>query len=182
MSGSNPYTATYAQDVVAVFDNAFNQIFINARPMKASIKETAKVMKHPVESGATVTDHKIILSIAIELPVTLTPQDYVNTYHEIKSIFVGNNTIQVQTNTGLYQSMVLHEMPHEENPEHYDTITMNLKLEQFIIVATKTSAIATKSGGNKTGKAATPTQQANANEKASKGSAFYSLTFGRGKD
>lgn len=177
MSGSQS-----TQDVVAVFDNAFNQIFINARPTKADVKETAKVMKHPVESGSTITDHKIIQPISIDLHFTLIAADLIDTYREIKSIFTGNATIQVMTNTGLYSSMVIEAMPHTEDTDRFDTIVITMKLTQFEIVTAKTTATSTVATGNKSGKAATATEQSNANEKAQNSSAAYSLLYGKGKE
>ena len=42
---------SYATDTVAIFDQDYNQLFRNARAIKAVVKEQSKVMEHPVESG-----------------------------------------------------------------------------------------------------------------------------------
>jgi len=47
-------------DTVAVFDNSFNQLFAAARPINADVTPTAKVMKHPLESGGSIVDNRII--------------------------------------------------------------------------------------------------------------------------
>lgn len=184
MSGSQQqYQSTYANDVVAVFDNAFNRLFQDARPMKATVREPAKLMKHPVESGFTTTDHRVIMSIQIDLNMTLTPATYVDTYNQIKSVFLGVSTVQVQTITGLYSNFFIGDMPHEENPDHFDTITIVLKLEQVIIVSpSSTTSLSSQNGGNKNGKTASATEAANANGKAKESSAAYSLLYGKGKE
>lgn len=183
MSGTQDgYTATNAYDVVGVFDASFNQLFPDARPLKAAVKETAKLMRHPVESGATITDFKVINPITIDLPLVLKSETYVDTYYQIKGVFLGNNTISVQTNTGLYPNMLISAMPHEENPEHFDTITLTLKLEEVLIATSSVSTLAKQNGGNKTGKAASGTETENATGKTKESSAAYSLLFGKGKE
>lgn len=178
------YTPTYAQDVVAVFDASFNQIFVNARPVKASVKESAKLMKHPVESGSTQVDHRVFEPIGIDLSMVLTPANYFDTYREIRGVFLGKSTIQVQTKTGLYQNLLISDMPHEESPDTFDTIKMTIKLSEVIIVSASTITTATskQNGGNKTGSAATATQENNANAKANSGSALHSILYGKGGD
>ncbi len=39
---------------------SIGQLFINARPLKATVKKTTKVMEHPVETGVILSDHHII--------------------------------------------------------------------------------------------------------------------------
>lgn len=177
--GSQP---TYAYDVVGVFDGNFNQLFRDARSIKASIKETAKVMMHPVESGSTYGDHKVIMPTEIDLSVVLLPASYINTYQQIRNVFKGSSSVIIRTTVGFYLDMFLDGVPHEENPEHFDTITMALKFKHIIIAtAAKTTAVSTQNGGNKSGKAASGTEASNATEKTQKSSAAYSILFGKGK-
>lgn len=175
------YLPTNAQDVVAVFDTDFNQLFPDARPMKATVKEIAKLMKHPVETGATITDHRIIMPIGITLAMVCTPATYPDTYNQIKQVFLGNATVQVQTNTGLYSNMLIGKMPHDETIEHFDTIAISLELEEVQFVTAQTSALpdAPVNGGNKNGKAATTTETSAATGNVQKSTAAYSLLYGK---
>src|ERR1700709_139491 len=50
----NP-TSTQAVDVVGVYDSSYTQVIQSARPIRASLNESAKVFEHPVESGGVVT-------------------------------------------------------------------------------------------------------------------------------
>lgn len=75
-----------AQDTVAVYTQDFSQVFRNARAIKAVVKEQAKVMEHPVESGAIITDHRIILPTEVELSLILTPATYRETTTRLTSI------------------------------------------------------------------------------------------------
>lgn len=135
------FLSSLAYDVVAVYDQNFNQVFRDARPMKASIKEKAKYMRNPVETGSVITDHRIFEPIEIDLSVVLIPETYVATYQEIREIYLGLNSVSVQTKTGIYTDLFIESMPHEENPEHYDTITMVLKLTECVFVTPSTSAL-----------------------------------------
>lgn len=176
---SNAYNPTMAYDVVGVFDSDFNQLFPDARPLKASVRETAKLMKHPVESGATITDHRIINPIGISLSMVLTPETYVDTYNQIKAVFLSATVVYVQTNTAFYSNLLIGAMPHQEDPAHFDTIAINLSLEEVEFVQAQVSALpdTQKQGGNKTATAATATQTTAATTKA-KSSAAYSMLFG----
>jgi hypothetical protein len=123
-----------AVDVVGVYDEAFNQIFAAARPIKATVSETAKIMEHPVESGATIADHRVIQPTEIELGLILTPDTYWDTYQEIRSAWLATSLLSVQTRTGSYSDMLIYEIPHDEDPEMSDTIAVAVKLRQVILV------------------------------------------------
>lgn len=124
----------FSADVVAVFDQSFNQLFDGARPLKASINESAKVMEHPVETGVVITDHKIINPIDIELSMLLTPATYTDVYGQIKQTFLAGSLLTVQTRTASYPNMLIAEMPHEEDPGMFDVIALALKLHEVQFV------------------------------------------------
>jgi hypothetical protein len=122
--------STAAVDVVGVYTPEFRQVFPRARPIKAVVKEEAQVMEHPLETGATITDHRIILPVEIELSVILQAIDYRNTYQIIKQLFLNGDLLTVQTKTGIYENQLIAAMPHEEDPEMFDAITIALKLKE----------------------------------------------------
>ena len=122
-------TTSY-QDVVGVFDSKFAQLFVDARPMKASISETSKIFEHPLETGAVIADHRIINPVDIVLPLVVNALDYASVFQQVKSAFVNASILTVQTKVGSYENMVIQEMPHEETPEMFDTVSIALKLRQ----------------------------------------------------
>lgn len=121
-------------DTVAVFDENFNQVFSNARPIKAKIYESAKVMEHPVETGVTVTDHRVIEPVEIELSMILTAADYRSVFQQIKQIYIDATLLTVQTKTDSYQNMIISAMPHDEDPELFDAVAVAVKLEEVKFV------------------------------------------------
>ena len=121
-------------DTVAVFTQEYTQIFRDARPIKAVIKENSKLMEHPIENGAIVTDHRIIMPVEIELSMILTPQNYRQTYEQIKQYYLEGTLLIVQSRSGIYLNQVIQEMPHEEDTTIFDTIALALSLKQVQMV------------------------------------------------
>lgn len=133
--------AAYAADVVGVFDSGFVQVFPEGRPIKAIIKEMAKVMEHPIETGATITDHRVILPVEIELTLMLTGEQYRDTYARIRALFHRTDTLIVQTKTGSYPNMIIEGMPHDEAPDLHDVVPLALKLREVILVTAQFQAL-----------------------------------------
>ena len=124
-----------AADVVGIFDSTTSQqIFTNARAIKARVTEMAKVMEHPLANGATIVDHAVILPVQIELSVICSPDTYTDVYTSIKQYFVNKNLVTVQTKTGRYPNMLFNGIPHEEDPEMWNTIAMGLSLRQAQLI------------------------------------------------
>jgi len=123
---------SFAVDSVAIFTQDFTQIFRNARAIKAVIKEQSKVMEHPVESGIVITDHRIILPIEIELSLILAKADYQDVYNSIRGYYLQGTLLVIQTRSGVYQNMLIQQIPHEENPDMYNALAIAMTLKQVI--------------------------------------------------
>jgi hypothetical protein len=135
-------------DVVAVFDQNFRQVFSGARPMKAEVKETAKLMEHPVETGVTITDHRIIDPIEIQILFHVGTDQYRSIYEEIKKYFNNATLLTVQTRTSNYANMLIQELPHGEVPEVFDAIVMNLSFKEVLFVEAQFSTLPAKKVAN----------------------------------
>lgn len=168
-----------AQDVVGVFDEGFNQLFVTARPVRALVRQGSKLMEHPVESGATIADHRVRLPIEIDLQFILDPEEYQDTFQQIKNVFEAAKTLSVQTKADTYDNMVMLEMPHDESADMADTVAVAVKLRGVIFVAAQyaelpPAEVKTKSNSStkKTGQkqAKTPTPK--------KSSAAFDLIYG----
>lgn len=133
--------SSFAIDVVGVFTSDFRQVFKDARPIKAMVKPNSKLMEHPIEIGAQIADHRIILQVEIELSMILSRETYRNTYQQIKQLRLDAAVLTVQTKADSYFNQVIQDLPHEEDPDMFDTISVALKLKeiqfvtpQFIVV------------------------------------------------
>lgn len=125
--------SSFFSDSVAVFNQDFEQLFISARALKASVKENSRIMEHPIENGTVISDHRIILPIEIELTLILSSDDYQDVYKNIKQFYTSSTLLIVQTRSDIYQNQIIASMPHEEDPDQYNIlpITLNLRQVQF---------------------------------------------------
>lgn len=128
---NNLLSSTQAADIVAVLNaDTFDQVFAAARPMEAVVYERAEVMEHPLETGATIVDHRIITPVEIELPLRVASIDYVDAYNEVKQLYLAGTLLSVQTRTGSYDSMLIAEMPHRETADMLNGVEINLRLKE----------------------------------------------------
>lgn len=156
---------SFATDVVAVFTQDYTQVFREARAIKAVVKEQSKVMEHPVESGAVITDHRIILPTEIDLSLILSSVNYQSVYNVIKQYYLNATLLVVQTRSGVYTNQLITALPHEEDPTMYAALTVALSLKQVIIVTAQYGVVPKNPKNNnrvnrgiQQGKPATPTQ------------------------
>jgi hypothetical protein len=130
-----------AVDVIGVYDQNFNQVFKNARPMKAVIKPAYQNMTQPLETGAVTTDHRIILPVEIELSVVIQGTDYKNTYQIIKNYAQNGTLLIVQTKTDIYRNQIFIERFHEESADMLNTVAMAIKMIEVLIVSTQITTV-----------------------------------------
>lgn len=156
---------TSAYDSVAIFDQSYNQLFAEARSIKAVVKENSKLMEHPIETGAVVTDHRILLPTEIEMSLILSSINYTDVYKQIKQYYLNATLLVVQTRAGIYQNQVIAALPHEEDPNMYNALAIALSLKEVLFVsATVTvppkfpSNSNTQQRGTQQGTPATPKQ------------------------
>lgn len=170
-----------AQDVVGVFDASFNQLFPDARAIRANVKPNAKIMQHPIETGVTITDNVVVEPTEIELSVILNAGTSQDTYQQIKTSWLAFGLLTVQTKMDTFSDMLIYAPPHDEVPEMFDTVAVAIKLRSVIIVDSQyaqlpVSSVAKKSNastvktGLKTPATASPAQSSSA----------YDLIFGSG--
>lgn len=134
--GINLLTGSLRIDVVGVFDGeSLQQIFREARPVKASVRESQKVMQYPVETGVTLSDHKVIMQKQIDLSLVIPAEFYRSTYQQIAGAAMNATLLTVQTRSGVYPNMIIEAYPHEEDPQMYDVITMALRLTEVLFIA-----------------------------------------------
>ncbi len=137
-----------SQDVVAVLDTNLSQVFINAHIIKAAVTEESQVMSHPVETGGTIEDEIVFQPTTISLNLLLSPNSYRSTYQEIKQLYTKREILTVQTKTDSYQSLVIENMPHDEDASIYDTVAVSIRLKEVKFVETEYEAYTPKSVRN----------------------------------
>lgn len=130
----NTRTSSAAVDVLAVLDADLNQLFPDARPVKATVREEAKAMEHPLETGATAVDHRILLPVEIELTCVLSREQYADTFQRVKDVYKAGTLCIVQTRVDSYDSMLIVGIPHEEVPEMQDGVQLIVQMRHVLYV------------------------------------------------
>jgi len=116
------------EDQIGIFDQDFNQVLKNARPLKVSPKPSKKVFKHPLENGTLSTDHIIFEPIEIEFTMKVEALNVPSTYQEIKDLYKNNTFLIVQTRTDVYTNQFITDLPHEESTQLGESINITLIL------------------------------------------------------
>ena len=127
--------------MVGVFDSDFRQLFPDGRPIKAIISESSKAMGHPVESGATITDHIVSQPTEIELSLILQGAEFADVYQQIRAVYDRRDLVTVQTAVGSYPDMVIEGLPHDEVPEVSGAVALALQLRQVVLIETQFQAL-----------------------------------------
>ncbi|MDX6916502.1 hypothetical protein R9X49_15440 [Pectobacterium carotovorum] len=128
-------------ELYGVYDADFNHRFDGITVLKASIIRDAKMMEHPLEDGSTITDHRIILPIEIEIAALIPVAQSNSLYTEIRQAFTSTELFSINTRSGVYPSMAMSAMPHEEDPTNADMIPIVLRFKETILVETQYQAL-----------------------------------------
>lgn len=132
---------TTYEDVVGIFDSDGNQKFITARSMRLQTTRVAKMPMHPLETGASAVDHRVIMPIEAQLLVTLQAKDYRNGYSQIQASFNNGDLLAVHCKANTFPNMVIAELPHEESPDMFDAVQIAVRLVETIFFKTQAQAI-----------------------------------------
>lgn len=123
-------------DIIAVLDQeSMTQIFRDARPVKATVRETARVMDYPIETGAILSDHRISNPTEIEMICLIPSKAYSSAYPVIRNAWVNATLLSVQTRLGTYRNMIISDLPHEEEPDIFNAVTISIKFREVIYSA-----------------------------------------------
>lgn len=133
---------TAAIDVVAILGPGYVPLFGLARPLTATVFEDAQLMEHPLETGSVIADHIVVEPLEIQLPCMVVGElEYRNTYAALKAAFISGTLLTIVTRTASYPSMVIVSMPHEERPQSFNAIEMNIRLRHAVFVQPKSTAL-----------------------------------------
>lgn len=127
-----PSLISYLPDVVAIYNSSNIQVFKQARPISVSVRPNSKLMEHPLETGETVIDHRVIYPTEIEIVLILVRNDYYNLYQTIKQFYDAGTLLKIQTRSSIYKNQVIYELPHDETVEFFNTIQITLKLKEVL--------------------------------------------------
>lgn len=126
---------TAAQDVTAVYDKDYNQVFKVARPVKIATKELSTMMSHPVETGESIVDHRIILPLEIDLFLISERGKESEAYSEIRQAQLKAVQLNLQTRSTTFANMFISDILQKQDPDQFDVVLLNVKLREALFVS-----------------------------------------------
>jgi hypothetical protein len=149
MGSTNTSVNSLSQDVIAILNGEdFTQLFPLASPMQVTVRELSKVLSFTVEDGSERSDHIVYLPVEIDIPFLLT-EDTRNIYAAFKRAWKTQTTLVVQTKVDSFPNMLIYEMPHDENSEQGESITLLVKMRVFESIKTEFGALPPRKVANK---------------------------------
>lgn len=136
-------------DVTGIFNEDFEQVFVEARAMKADVSRASRVMRHPLENGSSIADHRVIEPNEITLLMFLPNDLFRDLYAQLATAFVTAQKFTVQTKVGSFPDMFISEMPHEETPEFVDLVQVLVKLTEVTFLTMQFEAAPVRPAPNK---------------------------------
>lgn len=138
-----------AQQVVAIFSQESGaQRFTEAAMMRLQVTPSSKMPEHPLENGASVVDHRIILPTEANLAIFMTGQNYASIYQQVQTSFGSGELLRLQTYAGTFENMVLQAIPFEETPDALASVAMMVQLKEVKFFATQYTAAAVRNPSN----------------------------------
>jgi phage-related baseplate assembly protein len=128
-----------SQDIVGVFTQSGEQLFVSARPASVRFMEGAYIAQHPVESGGTISDNRVFGPVEVDITFYVT--DYVQTMQRIMSAYKGEELLSVRTMTGIYDNMCIVMVPHDEVPDMAGVVMLNMRLSEVLLVQAQYEAL-----------------------------------------
>src|ERR1700728_97742 len=114
---------------VFVTNQAGTEVFARAKSIKVEVNPNSRPMEHPLESGAIITDHRILMPVEIEMTMVLSSADYKDVYKEIAGYYTQGTLLIVQCRAGTFTNQLIQSIPHQEDAEQFDAISLSLKLK-----------------------------------------------------
>lgn len=124
-------------DIIGIYDEDFQQVFLDTKVLKASVNDQSQVFFHPLENGSKTVDHIITNPIEISLVIILASVDYKNTYKSLKKLKDESTSLTIQTRTDVYPDMLIVALPYEEDATVFDGIQLAVSLRQVKIGTTE---------------------------------------------
>lgn len=132
-----PYLLPLGSDQprIRVTDNESNEeIWTELVHMGLTTNRTATVMQHPLETGASVMDHRILDPTELTMRVIATKNDYRNVYASIQSYHRNSMLVKIHTRTRVNRNMCIVAFPDEQDPELFDAISMEITFREMAFV------------------------------------------------
>lgn len=133
----------YRNKSIAIYGEGGGEILSNASIVSCSVNDSSKLMEHPVESGAVISDYKVFNPITASLVVALTESGYATEFSEIYSSYKNCEYITLQTKTNVYSNLQIVSLPHEATFKTVSRPTITINLKEALVVEAAFTEIST---------------------------------------
>lgn len=123
---------------VKIFDTDGNELFSNIKYLTLAVKQDSKLMEHPVETGAVISDHKVIYPLELEIQALVNPNDLQDIYFNLELSYKDSAFFTIQTKADIYENLVLVSLPHSENSKYANFLLVGARFKQVILAKTQT--------------------------------------------
>lgn len=124
----------YNNKPVAIYANG-GEILRLSSVLSCRVTDTARLMEHPVESGAIITDHKVFQPKRFVVTVALSEMNYSTEYAELYSVYKRGEMVTLQTKAQIYENLQIESIPHEEKVDTMCRLIFNIGLKEAQTVA-----------------------------------------------
>jgi hypothetical protein len=128
-------------EVTAILGSDGEQVFETARFLAVQVGESKTYSSHPLENGKVATDNEVENQDRINLQLILEPENYVEVFQEIKTLYEAGEAFFIQTRVDTYSNMYIESMPHDEGPAIANTIGLSLSLVEQEIAGSNTQIL-----------------------------------------
>ena len=139
-------------DIIAVFDADGNQVLVGdsprsetfgfsvgtflggqlkAQPMRGFINRDTKGFTHQLENNLSITDHRILLPIVIDMKFLIAKDKTSVIYKELEELFVSGAEVAVKTKARLFEGLYISSIPHAETPEKFNSLEVDVKFREI---------------------------------------------------
>lgn len=122
----------FTADTVRITDMNGVQVFSQCRAMSVQVSRTSTLAEHPLETGNTIADFKIIKPNSITLKMIIPDDAYRAVYKEIEQAWLNSMAFIVQTWASSFANMVLTDLPHDETPGSVGCVSLTLTLKEVV--------------------------------------------------
>lgn len=102
-----------------------------------------EITKHPVQDGATISDHAYLKPSSLALKVIFTDEDrpLQETYRLLLELQASKQPFDVVTSKRLYKNMLMKTLAQTTDEETENLLSINFSVEQIIIVQVETTSV-----------------------------------------
>jgi len=147
-----PYLFPFGSDQPRVYftdTESGEEIWSDAKIMTVSNNPEALVMQHPTETGTSIMDHRVIMPIETSVRLILEKDVYRDVYSSIQEYNQSAKLVDIHTRTGINSNMAIVAFPHEEDPEIFDAILIEIHFREMIFVSPSQGTMTQENTRNK---------------------------------